>query len=168
MCVAVDSNCMHAMQYERVSETEGAATAALHHILETSYIALDSGQLCAQEWLDCMPGPFGEEVRGWIDTLIVKQKIRLLDLPSCPVLIKKVSQDGLPKKDQKWVKLCMHNCVKFLVTEDIDFFDPKLKKATTASKQDTKNKLSGDMRKLIRRETGAEVICLNHVPTYEL
>ena len=166
MCVAVDTNCMVEMQIERVSEAAGPATEALNLILAATYLALDSGMHCQQEWFECMPGPYGEEVKSWLDQLIVHQKIRYLDIDACPHLMKTCGHAGLPNKDKKWIKLCAHDCVKFLVTEDIDFFDPSLKSAKSTEKTKLKQKLGGKMRQLIRKETGVEVICIHHVPNF--
>lgn len=154
------------MQVDRVSESYGPPTVALNHILANSYMALDDGLLCQQEWSECMPGPFGEEFKSWMDQLIVLQKIRYLPVQAPVQLGKSCGALGLPKKDHKWVKLCSHQCVHFLVTEDIDFFDPKLKKAPAEIKNKAKAKLSGAMRKMIRDATGAEVICIQHVQNH--
>ena len=163
MCVAVDSNCMVEMQNDRVSEAMGPATLALNHILANTYIALDQGMQCQQEWLECMPGPFGEEFKSWIDQLIVLQKVRYLPVRAPAQLGRTCAQLGLPKKDHKWVKLCDHHCVQFLVTEDIDFFDPTMKRAPAATKERIKRELCGPMRRMIKGATGAEVICIQHV-----
>jgi hypothetical protein len=151
------------MQIDRVSESCGPATVALNHILATTYIALDDGMQCQQEWLECMPGPYGEEFKSWLDQLIVLQKIRYLPVRAPAQLGRACAQGGLPRKDHKWVKLCSHDCVHFLVTEDIDFFDPTKKAAASATKTRLKHNLCGPMRKMIRRATGAEVICIEHV-----
>jgi hypothetical protein len=83
-----------------------------------------------------------------------------------PRLAKACNLLGLPKKDHKWVKLSSHECVHFLVTEYIDFFDPRLKCAPAAATQKAKANLAGDMRKMIATATGAEVICIQHVTEY--
>jgi hypothetical protein len=163
MCVAVDANAMHAFQIGRLSDVDTAETRALEHILNTTYLALDDQQICVQEWLNCMPGPFGEEVKDWMDLLLNNGKLRYLPAPPCPQITRRCRQGGLPPSDMKWIKLCAHECVDWFLTEDIDFFDPTRKRASAAAKARAKLNRNGPMLRLIRQATGTEVIAFSHV-----
>jgi hypothetical protein len=79
-----------------------------------------------------------------------------LPTTSCPNLRKQLFKLGFPKSDMRWAKLAAHACVQFLLTEDIDFYDPKRKGTRNCDK--LKDDRSGAVLKLIKKDAGCEVI----------
>lgn len=166
MCVAADSNILVHMQSERL-EADGRSEGLLaKQILSNSYLALDIDGHCLHEACECVRGPFSDELQAWAIQLENDGKLRRLQVQSDRSLQKKLRQAGLPRKDWKWALLARHDCVTVLLTEDIDFYEPRDKSAKSAAKERRKNRRTGAVLALLRKEASAEVISMRHVPEF--
>lgn len=163
MCVAVDTNMMVRFQRERVLQDYGEATNCLNRILTNTYIALDQGDLCVTEYYQTLPGALSEEVKAWITQHINDGKLRLLPFGAYQRAINQCRQAGLPQRDHRWVKLCAHDCVTHLFTDDIDFYDPSVKNGSENQKRRAKIERRGRMLRIIENETGVVVFCPAHI-----
>lgn len=163
MCVAVDANMMVKFQRERVLQEEAAGTTCLHRILAYTYLALDSGDLCVTEYYQTMPGALTEEVRSWITQMINDNKLKLLPFGNYERAIQRCRQAGLPQRDHRWIKLCSHDCVTHLFTDDIDFYDPTAKLGSAQQRRRAKLERRGSMMRLVETETSVIVFCPEHI-----
>lgn len=163
MCVAADSNCLVEMQSERLATDDGSDGPTASAILEHTYFALDLGETCLNEACQCVQGVRSEELRQWVIRLQNDGKLRLLELPKDRRLKELLLRSGLPRADVKWALLASHECVQYVLTEDIDFYDPSAKCAPAAKKDRIKDNRAGRMLRVIRVQTGADVISLRHV-----
>lgn len=164
MCIAADSNVLIQMQKERLeSETREEGKLA-RDVLNHTYLALDIDDHCLNEACECVNGPFSEELRTWATQLENDGKLRRLAVEKDAHFIKKISQEGLPKKDHKWASLGKHECVNYILTEDIDFYQPSDKSCKSEVKERRKNNRNGEMLKLLRKEASVEVVSPRHIP----
>jgi hypothetical protein len=159
---AVDANAIHAFQKERISQSPDVGMSAISAIIEKHVIAIDIERLCYQEWLDCAAGTYPFALQDWITFQIGDGKIEFHELApnTCR---KKLLEYGLPQRDHKWIRLSI-GCKGFrLVTEDIDFFDPKLKKRPNEDKEAAKQARKGHCCKSLKDDFGVVVMTLSHV-----
>lgn len=166
MCVAVDANMMVQFQRERVLQTYGQASMCLDRILMKTYLALDKSELCVVEYYQSLPGALTEEIKSWITQKMNDGKLRLLPFGDYKEALKRCRQAGLPQEDHRWIKLCTHECVTHLFTDDIDFYDPAVKKGSQNDKTRAKIKRKGKMLKIIELETNVIVFCPDHIDDF--
>lgn len=157
---AVDANAIHKFQEERIRDESGLAHACIEAITANDCIALDEGGLCLQEWIECAGGKFPFALTDWVADQAVIGKIRYYPLVSNNVR-KHLLSLGLPNKDHKWVRLAIGSEGRIIVTNDVDFFDPTKKNASSASKQEVKAKGSGPCSKALLKEYGVTVRCVD-------
>jgi len=82
-------------------------------------------------------------------------KIRLFDLSSNECR-KHLLALGIPTKDHKWVRLAVGSTGKWIVTDDVDFFDPSKKKADKKTKDKVKCR-GGPCSKALKKVYGIDV-----------
>ena len=164
MCIAADSNVLIQMQKERLESDTGEEGELARHVLNHTYLALDIDGHCLHEACECINGPFSDELRAWVTQLENDGKLRRLAVAKDGHFIKKISQGGLPKKDQKWASLGKHECVNYILTEDIDFYHPSDKSSNSEARERRKNNRNGEMLKLLRKEAFVEVVSPRHIP----
>ena len=155
---AFDANAIHAFQQERKSEANGPARAALERIFNGDCIALDEDGLCLQEWLDCAESAVPFALGDWVADQMIHGRIR--SFPLCTENLRKMLLNlGLPKKDHKWVRLAIGCGGNLIITNDIDFFDPKKKNASAQQKKKIKEN-GGSCSKFLQKKLGVEVTCM--------
>lgn len=164
MGFVVDANAIHAFQNERIGQREDIAHAAIRAIFSKSYVALDTGELCLSEWLQCAGGTYPFALKDWVYDQMAEGRIRLHTMASNSCR-KHLVALGIPDKDHKWIRLAAVTAHKKLVTEDIDFFDPSQKIASHAAKEKLKESRSGSCARSLRKDYGIDVMCLRHVET---
>ncbi len=94
---------------------------------------LDDGKIIESEWR----GPVSTEwFDVWFARLLADGKAQLIPASRCPSLEGRLFTTGFPKhrnRDAWYVRVCKAVLAKFptssvpLITEDIDFYDPRLK-----------------------------------------
>lgn len=159
----VDANVMNSFQLERKMACEDVAHQALSVMFLNGHIALDEGDLCKQEWLNCAAGKHPFALETWLADKLVEQKIWLYPLGKAPSR-KEMLAEGLPPDDHKWVLLAMSSSARAIVTCDIDFLDCRKKKADSKEKAKIRSKRKGPTQKWIKRCTGADVCLIEDVP----
>lgn len=155
--VALDANAIHAFQEERIKSTPSYGHAAIERIFSEGCIALDDSDACLQEWTDTAGGQVPFALTDWIYDQMAIGTIRTV--PVSGNYFKALTAIGLPKKDHKWVKLAICCGGKTIVTNDIDFFDPKLKAASEAKKDKAKER-GGACSKALFKSFGVGVKCM--------
>jgi hypothetical protein len=166
MCVAVDANMMVLFQRERVLGEPGRGSECLERILQNTYLALDDGDLCVIEYYQTLPGILTEELKSWITQAINDRKLRLLPFGNFRDAVRRCRQAGLPQRDHRWVKLCSNGCVTHFLTDDIDFYEPRVKNGTAQQKHRAKVLRRGSMIGVIERETNIQIFCPDHLDDY--
>lgn len=160
----VDSNVMNYFQQERVCSTPGMAHEAIATIVQIGSIALDTEGQCEAEWLECAGGVEPLALKDWIADMMVSERIQLHNY-KCDSMFKELSNIGIPKKDHKWVRLARSVPSNYIVTEDIDLFDPQRKKnCTAAAKEKIKESCKGPAAKYLGKKYNIKVTTCKNVP----
>lgn len=152
----VDANVINAFQTERLCGDPGAVNEALAALLKVGHIAMDEGNLCKQEWVDCAAGTYPLAITDWFNDRLVDQSIQLYPLAKSPPR-KALLQIGLPRKDHKWVLLAASASALAIISEDIDFLDCTKKTAHPTVKLKIRRTCKGPTQKWILKQTGADV-----------
>jgi hypothetical protein len=159
----VDANAIHEFQSERIRQENGPAHSAIIGILDSHFIALDADGKCLQEWAACAEGTHPFALTDWIADQMLENKIRLVDIApnTCR---KQLLTLGLPEQDHKWIRLCVGASSERLVTEDVDFFNPRAKTWKANAKMKLKAAKKGPCAKALKKQFRISVMCLAHVP----
>src|SRR5690606_32980795 len=98
-------------------------------------------------------------------TFLTEWNVVIVEPEPCQGLLKNMKSCGFPFKgrDVWYVRASMAvvsqgNSAK-LITEDIDFYDPRMKGCSSAKRIQILHRASGDVARVLRRE-GVEVICV--------
>jgi hypothetical protein len=131
------------------------------------YLAfVDSSQIIVKEW-EALVDP--DWFRAWYPGVLAGGSVLFIDISNKPHLKKKLTQNGFPSsKDFIYVltsaSVVDNNGDCHLLTEDIDFFDPTQKQAGSKVRNKLLQNQSGQMRKLIKKETKVEVTAVCTCP----
>lgn len=163
MCkFVVDASAISAFQKERISGESAMATTAMGLISKKTPIVLDAEGHCLQEWMDCAAGTHPFALSAWVADQFTAGTIEYGSF--CPdTLHKTLNGHGLEKKDHKWVRLCAGATAPYLITNDIDFFDPTKKKGDTKTRIKIMSDRTGPCAKFLRKKLGIEVMTFDHV-----
>ena len=161
----VDANAIALFQQERISARPGEGIAAISAITAQNHIALDVEKLCLQEWMNSAEGKLPFALSDWINDMMAVGKIKLYKLSenSCR---KKLLNFGLPKDDHKWVRLALGSEGRIIVSGDVDFLEPKQKRANKEVKDKIRSSGKGSCAKSLNKEFDVEVIDTAAVPAY--
>lgn len=155
--IALDANAILVFQQERLNGMNGDGHAAVQRAIEYGCIALDIDGACLQEWIDTAEGHAPFALSAWVDDQLAMGNIRLFETKGN--LFRALNAIGLPKKDHKWVKLAISCKGRIIVTNDIDFFDPRAKKAPEEKKLKLKEK-GGRCSKALAKSYKVSVYCM--------
>lgn len=159
----VDANVMNKFQSERVKGTEAVAQDAINSITAATFIALDAEGHCEAEWLECAAGTYPLALKDWIADMMATEKIQLFSY-TCASMFRELSGIGVPKKDHKWVRLARSVSADYIVSEDIDLFDPAKKRTCTAAQRRAiLESSSGPVAKYLKKTHSLNVICCTGV-----
>lgn len=157
----VDANAINEFQKERLRDEKGMAHEAIERVFADDCIALDEGGLCQQEWENCAGGHFPLALIDWIADQMIYGRIRKFKL--APNTIRKdLLRVGLPQDDHKWVRLAIGSDGFRILSGDIDFLDPKKKRASVEERQRLRRGGKGPCSKLLDKKFGIKVLCLEH------
>ena len=166
MPYVVDANVMNMFQSERFNGAAGLACSALDEITDNSFIVLDETGHCKDEWISCAGGKPPIALEDWIADMFVRQRLQLATFIN-DSMYQELNNQGIPKRDHKWVRLARSANANVIVTEDIDLFDPKKKNAcTSAAKAKIKSGRKGPVAKYLKKSYKIDVICVEHVSQF--
>jgi len=100
----------------------------------------------------------------WFAQMLLEEKIRYLRTDRRKLTTaekKKLHNDyGLPRNgshDIEYIKCAINTRRKYILTEDIDFYDPTKKQASPSEKFKAKNQRRGDLCRFLRSQLGITV-----------
>lgn len=112
-------------------------------------------------------------IKEWITDGLKLGKIRYIHPQLDRAIIKKLhTKFGFPKKshDIEYIKCANVTLTKYILTNDIDFFDPKLKNDTIKAKKDAKINRMGKLCRFLLKElkirVGTPHHCVNDFNTF--
>jgi len=158
--VVIDTNIMSKFNKEGFFNTPGELCKLIDDILNSYHIALS--ELLYYEWkATCNSQPF----KYWLDNNMLSQKIESVNPSIDENIMKKIHNVfGLPRKgkDKELIKIANVTLIKYILTEDIDLFDPKEKLSSAKRKEEIKSKRIGQLNKYLKKELNITVGLYSH------
>lgn len=155
-----DANCW----CEYVTETLYGAPGVGCKIFEIAAesaggILMDDGGIARQQYIS-MKRPYAEELYNvWAEAGTTKGWLKLIDLSGKDAMHKPLKALGLPKSEHIFFRIAVHGAANYIISLDIDFFDPTKKKADSKSKQKAMASGLGPVCKAMKKSYGISICC---------
>lgn len=154
-----DANCWCERVDEEISSVTGRATAAFSKAEINGNIVLDEGGMIKHQYCAARRG-FGERLFDQVfEIYALRGKVLISPSTRDPMLTRSLRTIGVPGGEHPYFHAANNVKAAFLVSEDIDFFDPNLKMASVKAKQRAKQRRNGCACKLARK-IGCEIYCI--------
>jgi hypothetical protein len=144
--------CSFKKAYEELVEGGvGDCIGAFQGLLDNEVVILDERGLIRHEWTVTCCGSDDEFLRQWLNNRIIDDQIQERASRASLQLRTRLRDFGVPQRDQKYIFLAESNHAFGIITEDIDFYDPKEKLTGEARKNDLKLAGRGRVCLFLRR-----------------
>ena len=155
--VTVDANVMKKFNRDFLAHEDSSLTILIEQTLTLHGIVIDIGDKVQHEWFTQCPSALFKE---WFVQNMKLGRIRMVK----PFIAEQHKRElltklGFPKRgyDLTYVAVANVTQKRYIVTEDIDFFDPTKKHAENQTKEKIKRERSGPVCRYLRREMGIVV-----------
>jgi hypothetical protein len=132
-------------------------------ILSHHKIAIDRAGKIKQEWCGRTQPDVAEE---WLTDQLKQDRVVLMAARMDNDIKNKIFNDfGLDRreKDIEYIKTANVTAMKYIVTEDIHFYDPKMKKANKATHERMKEGREGRLLRYLEKKLAITVASLRHL-----
>lgn len=156
--VVIDANVISSF-YKEFLDDEGDLYDTINWILVNRGIA--TSDLIIAEWTATCRN---DVLKSWITDNLKLGKIKYVNPELDHSIVKKLSlKYGLPKsRDVEHIKCANVTSTKYILTNDIHFFDPKLHSASQKAKKHAKNERKGQLCIFLRKQLGIIVGIPDH------
>ena len=147
--IVVDANIISNYCQEYIEE-KGGIYDLIDKILKHCGIAITD--LVEQEWRSTCGGQFFDE---WFTVNLYADYIQYVDPYIDRQILRKIHRDfGLPRRkyDKELIKAANVTTYKYILTYDIDLFDPKKKRASRKEKERIKKERNGALCQFLRKK----------------
>jgi hypothetical protein len=160
--VTVDACIVRQYDKDVRTNVRGPATDLIERITAGLGFAVDEGRKIEHEWLTTCQGPFLKE---WFIAQLSLGRIRTV-IPAVDAQHKKkiVLEFGFPRRGYDLVYIGVANVTttKYVVTGDMDFYDPTLKAADDKAKVKAREDRCGPVCKYLKTQMGIRVGTVLH------
>ncbi len=160
--ITVDACIMHNFFPQLVVE-KGEYFDLINFFLEEYKLIIDSENKIKQEW--CERSNF-IMAREWITDQLKINRINMVESSLKRDVERKIFNEyGLDKteRDIEYIKVANVTALKYILTEDMHFYDPKKKMANHKTKEKIKNKRNGRLQKYLKKELKITISSLRHL-----
>ncbi len=162
----LDANCFKGYVDCLLDVGDKKYAEAVDCVFSVGKFASDSGELFIQEWKQTTGGSYNPFVNDLIAAWLAEGKIELLEFKTNQWTKKKLSELGVPKIDARIIDFCSGADVSFIISEDIDLFEPKAKKSDSKRMQSIKCNGTGDVAKFAKKNLKIIISCSCHIKDY--
>jgi hypothetical protein len=153
----IDANCWAKYCDDILHRAEGEGFRVFEKAKTKGAILLDGGDLIATQYKQTS----GQTVfETFFNEGVVTGAIKLVKAEANAELRKKLVQLGVPKYEHIFFKTAISGQASYLVSEDIDFFDPRLKLAQENAKEAARRNKNSPVPKAFRKEHNFEICCV--------
>jgi rRNA-processing protein FCF1 len=149
--VVVDANVISNYIQESIQES-GDIFQLIEKILVSSYGLAISDKI-EREWKNTTGNLYFDT---WFAEQLKNGRIHYIEKPELNDAIRKRIHNiyGLPRRghDIEYIKTANKTIKKYILTNDIDFYDPKKKQSSVVEKEKIKNQRCGDLCRYLRKE----------------
>ena len=155
-----DANCWCERVDEETKKESGRATLAFEKAEADGKIVLDDEGYIKHQYCAARRG-FGEKLFDiMFEAYSLRGRILISPKSKNQALGKALRDLGVPRSEHPYFHAANNVEAQFIVSEDIDFFDPSQKQGTAKAKAKAKTQRKGCVCKFARKSLGCEVICL--------
>jgi len=155
--IVVDANVMSEFTQALIRDEATAARSLIDSIRVTHGFAIDKKGQIEQQWRNtCGNQYFGE----WLVQALKDGAVRMVDTTPDAARRKKLHTEyGFPRAGYEftYVAVAVSAPPHYIVTDDIDFWEPKYKTAPAATKTATKQGRKGAVYKYLTKKMGVRV-----------
>lgn len=160
----IDANCWSAYVDEAASGNPGRATDTYKRAQTLGAVLLDEGQLIRQQYLNVRQG-FGEAwFNAFFEDGVVRGKVKLVSASGNRDFVKSLKGLGVPASEFIYFKVAISGGATYIISEDIDFFEPSLKKAghkAEAKRTMVKMRATGCVCRYFKNGHGIQIKCMD-------
>lgn len=160
--IVVDANIVAQFIHQHIIQSPGAAKRFIERAAVSHGLAVDDTLRIEQEWFSTCGSPYLKE---WFVSKLYEKAIRRVTPTIADQHKKKLLNElGLPRKGYDLVCISTANAteIKYIVTEDMHFYDPKLKRADEKAKCRAREHRCGALCRYLRCSMGIRVGMLHH------
>jgi len=156
--VTVDANIIAVFQKEYLNES-GFFYSVLTEITQNFGLAIS--EIIEHEWRKMFNEQYMNE---WLTDEIKRGHIRYVNPFMDPSEIKIIrTKFGLnDSRDRNYIKCANVTVIKYILTHDIDFFDPKKKKSNKIERSRTMNQRKGCLCRYLKKVHGITIGMIEH------
>lgn len=149
MSTVFDANCWCERVDEELGGAGGRATGAFSKAEATGKIVLDDDGFIKHQYCAARRG-FGEKLFDQVfEAYALRGKILISPKGRDPALTRSLRAIGVPRGEQPYFHAAKNVSAQYLVSEDIDFFDPTLKRSSVQAKARAKQQRNGCVCRLV-------------------
>lgn len=159
MSNVVDANCFSDYVDEFVAKAPATGTELFTRVLKYGGVLLDDEGRIRQQYID-MKKPYAQELfNAWFERTVLAGALRLVKIAGKTNLFKEFSDLGVPKSEHVYFRVAVHGGAAFLVSKDVDFFDPAKKGVNAEKRQQILMKADGPVCKHVKKVHGVAICC---------
>lgn len=157
----IDANCWSAYVDEHAAGIDGVAIATFRRAQGLGKILFDELLSIRQQYVNVKRG-FGETLLSkFFDDGVIFGHVKLIAVPPCVQTRKELLSLGIPAPEHIYFRTAKAGGANYIVSEDIDFFHPAIKKRGEAEKSAAKRSTSAPVCKHFRKGYGISIQCMD-------
>ncbi len=157
MNYVIDANCWKSYAEETLAMEPGLGTVTFERAKEAGKVILDDGGHIRQQYFECMRGQEGL-LAILIETLTTEGKLRLVVPAPAREIRVTMNTLGVPTTEWMYFRCAVVALPSYIVSNDIDFFNPKLKLANAKAHVACKQNPNAPVCKAMRKTHGVQVL----------
>lgn len=154
--VTIDACVMRDFMEEFLANVKGTTRVLVEEVAAGVGLAIDQGGKIKHEWLTTCQNPYFHE---WYAAQVYQGRIKELASTIPEHHKKALSRIGLPPDgfDKVYIAVANNTKIRYIVSCDMDFFDPKLKKGDEKAKCRARDDRRGELCCYLRRRMNIRV-----------
>jgi len=130
-----DANCWRAYVDEKMVGESGVGASMFESRAAEKKILFDADKLMRQQYISLKKPYSGELFDNWFEGTFFDGGIDIVEIKGKTNIYNELKNLGIPKSEHVYFRVAVHGGATFLVSIDIDFFDPTKKKAGETEKR---------------------------------
>lgn len=165
--VVIDANILAGYFQEAVIESghnlTGSPTGIFSALGDALTGYLDESNIIEYEYEQCVEK---EWLKEWLSEQLQADKFQTIKPAQCRELCKLLHNNGLTHtRDFIYIKVAVNiesQNENYIITEDLDFFDPSRKNCSSKERRRILTKGSGPIKKILKKRAGVIVSCVRN------
>jgi hypothetical protein len=157
--LVIDANCWRLY----IDEKLAVATGVGHLLFEpddlSSLILFDEGLQIRHQY-SSLKVPYSEQLFDlWFENQTLNGHVQLVSIKGKANLLAELKQLGVPKGEHVYFRVAVHGRAEYLISLDVDFYDPRQKLAGERKKLSLLNSGKGPVCKHMKNEHKVIICC---------